>query len=40
VDEAGENGSEDASSAPPPEPADETDPAERPASLWGYAEDE
>lgn len=40
VDEAGENGSEDASSSPPPEPADETDPAERPASLWGYAEDE
>lgn len=39
VDEADENGSEDASDAPPPEPAEETDPSERPASLWGYAED-
>ena len=40
VDEAGDNGSEDTSDSPPPEPADETDRAERPASLWGYAEEE
>lgn len=37
VDETDDDSEE---STAPPEPAEETDPEERPASLWGYAKEE